>query len=197
MTVHIRDYSLTNSDFSIARKLYTDLKSYWLSLYREQDRIPNRSQFNPAKIRNLIPFLYMVERTEDAKMKVRHRSSGIEEATQFRFLAGEHLQNYTEEEWEQLERYFKTIFAGPYGTEGDWRYFTSDQEVYDAATYSLPLYGRDETQKLSVGVMVLRQNFDQDLIAQCTDKDRSELLHAIYLDIGFGQPSGAITVTGR
>ena len=193
----MRAYSLTDQDFEFARELYAQLKSYWQSLYDAEGGIPFRRQFHPSKIKGLLPYLYMTEWTEDDKVKVRHRSSGIEQATQYRFLAGDHLKNYSDEEWEQLGRYFETIYAGPYGTEGDWRYFTRNGEVYDAITYSLPLYGRDESQRLSVGVMLLRQNFELDLIEKCTEIDKSELLHAVYLDVGFGTPEDAITVDGR
>lgn len=189
--------SLSNVDYGYAEKLYFSLKSYWLSLYSEGDCIPLRKQFSPAKVRSLIPNLYMLEWIDGGQIKVRHRGTGIEQATGSRFLAGAHLKNNSAAEWAQMERYFDTIFSVPCSAEGDWRYYTKEGEVYDAVTYSMPLYGQDDSQRIALGIMVLRRNFDQDLVDKCDGVDRADILHAVYKDMGFGVQEGVPVIVGR
>lgn len=194
-----QEYSAALSDLDIeyAKNLFTSLKSCWITMHSERGDIPLRKQFNPGKVRELIPHLYMLEWTDGDQVKVRHRSSGLEQATLHRFLVGDHLRNYTEKDWAIMGLYFDAIFAGPCGAESDWRYFTKEGEVYDTITYSLPLYGRDESQRLAVGVMLIRQNFDPSLVEQCDGADRSQILHARYLDVGFGVADDAPNFFGR
>ena len=68
--------------------------NYWLTLWRD-DQLPERSQFNPGKIRGLLPFLLMFDVIPDESVTVRLAGTG------FRKLLGEDI---TGRDWLSLTR---------------------------------------------------------------------------------------------
>ncbi|MFC3051676.1 PAS domain-containing protein [Kordiimonas pumila] len=188
---------LSDQHLKDAKRLFSSLKSCWHEMAKDAGGIPFRKQFSPAKVKSLLPYLYMMELNEDNEIRFRHRGTGIERSTNHRFLIGDHMDTYGPEDWARLHRYFNVIFSGPCAAEADWRYFCRENLVFDMVNYSLPLYGRDKTQRLSIGVMMVWPNYDSELLEHCTDQDYSVCRHGVYLDVGYGVPKGITEIRGR
>lgn len=186
------DSSLTEANLLYTQKLFASLKSYWQSMAQDAGGIPYRKQFSPAGVRSLLPHLYMLEYVGENEMQFRHRGTGIEHSTNHRFLIGDHMKNYGEKEWKLLQRYFKVIFSGPYGAEGEWRFYCKDDRVFDMLTYSLPMYGKTEGERIALGLMMVWPNYEPSLKDKCRTYDYDECRRAVFLDIGYGEPDKAL-----
>lgn len=170
---------------------FKDFIALWQQLAAEAGGVPGRQQFNPVSVPKLLPSLYMLEWTGSGVSEVRLRGTGIEYSTQHRFTVGDHFKNFNDAEWAMMGRYFDTIFGGPCGATSRWRYYTQSGDVYDADTVSLPMWGKDGTSRLAIGMMSIAQNHDPGLSRGEQAGVTSDVLSATYFDVGYGVPEGA------
>ena len=148
-------------------------------------------------IARLLPHVYLSEFDEDGHLEFKMRLKGTELDEQAFNIGGEHMQSLTEEQWGRVYRSFNNICEYPCALEADWRFFTADNKVFDCAASCLPLYGKTKQKKFAIGVMILKQNHSEEILGLCDGRERAEVLHGMYADIGFGKPNLETEVNGR
>ncbi len=173
-------FALYQRDFDKAKSMCQQLVDYWRTLYIDDKKIPSLRGFNPMRLVSSLDHIYMLEQENDLTISVRHRGTAIENSTDKYFQIGDHLNAYTPAEYKQFSRYFDALFEGPNICMSEWRYFTPDYEVFDAVSYSLPMWCRQRQKRIALGILVVRKNFHPDVKDECKGTLSSSVLNIKY-----------------
>lgn len=165
--------------------------NYWRTLASDAGGVPARTAFSPAALKDLLPFIFIIERRTADDLHIRLAGSAIEQVLGF----GTTGKNYLEVCNKADAPFFKQAFTGMAETPcgGFFRrdIHMAGGEIYALNTRCLPFTDKEGNVRYMIGVAGVGNNF----VLTAYDPpvlDFSNITAHHYIDVGFGLPAADV-----
>jgi len=169
---------------------------YWKTLQAAADGpLPVRSQFEPAKILALLPYVYLLEHKSPEEMMVRLMGTALDEISPVPITGRNYFDVCPPEDvtfYREINRYLRALPCASLVV----RDITFDNgKTYTLSSLGYPMADEDGMLKYSIGLLLPCRQFKSD------EKDnggvaRMVLRDLTYIDIGFGVPEQRAEASG-
>ena len=166
-----------------------DLFGYWQSLSRKAEReLPQKSAFNPADIKPLLPFITIHERLGRYDMRGRLTGTAIDEMFGANYTGVNLFDLYGQSDHEFFARLHDNMLNTPCGSRSWRRILMPDGEHFVIESIHLPL--ADEAGEAVYLLTLMAPRPDYELDDTMPDEHSVATLEKtiVYLDLGLGLP---------
>ncbi len=161
--------------------------NYWRTLASDAGGVPTRAAFSPAVLKDLLPFVFIIERRSPDDLHIRLAGSAIEQVLGFAATG----KNYLEICYKVDAPFFKQVFTDmaevPCGAFFRRDIHLAGGDIYSLNTRCLPFTDKEGSVRYIIGVAGVGNN----LVLTAYDPpvlDFSNITAHHYIDVGFGLP---------
>ncbi|WP_020397849.1 PAS domain-containing protein [Kordiimonas gwangyangensis] len=175
-------------DFALPRAdHFAVFQNYYKRLAADAGGVPKRTAFNPSEIKDLLPFIFIIEFRSKDDLYVRLAGTAIEQVLRMSPTGQNYLDLVQEGEREFFREASANIMSVPCG--GFFRRIValSNGDKHELQSKCLPFADRDGRLRYMIGMTSVRA----DLRLTHYDppvKDVSEITGFHYEDLGYGIP---------
>ena len=175
-------------DFALPRAdHFAVFQNYYERLAADAGGVPKRSAFNPAEIKDLLPFIFIIEFRSKDDLYVRLSGTAIERVLRKSPTGQNYLDVVQDGEREFFREVGTNIMSVPCGGFFRRVLVLSNGDKQELQSKCLPFADRDGHLRYMIGMTSVRA----DLAVTRYDppvKDVSEITGFHYIDLGYGIP---------
>lgn len=166
------------------------LFAYWEHLRDAVGGVPARLSLDPVGIRELLPFIFLVERRSHTDLYVRLSGTAIDSLSPVPMTGANYLDLCPAENRAFVADSAKAVCTHPCGHKLKRVVTFEDGTSHEVTTAALPMTDRDGNCSYLLGVMVSRTDHLSALSKIAGNLD-VKLMESEFFDIGFGVPQSA------
>lgn len=161
--------------------------TYWRTLARDAGGVPARTAFSPAAVKDLLPFVFIIERRTPDELHVRLAGSAIEQVLGFGTTGKNYLEVCNEADAPFFKQAFTDMTSVPCGGFFRRDIHMTNGEIYSLTTGCLPFADEEGNMRYVIGVVGVGNNLVLTAYAPPV-LDFSNITAHHYIDVGFGLP---------
>ncbi len=161
--------------------------AYWRRLQKEEGGIPRRSSLNPVAIRDLLPFIFLLERRAPDDLLVRLAGTALDAISPMPMTGANYLDLCPEETRPMVSDMVTAVVTHPCGHRFKREATFHNGKSHQITTLSLPMTSEDGECRYMVGVSASKT----DLLPSNIEPGRYvavKILQSEFVDLGFGIP---------
>ena len=165
------------------------LTAYWRRLQEEAGgEVPARQRFNPARVVQILPYIYLLKQADQTTVEVRLCGTGIDDLSGVPITGRNYLDTCLPEERDYYRLAIHQSLATPCGMKiiADVTYATGRNITLVSLAY--PLSDREGIPRFLIGVTVPVQELKSNELRNGPIV-RSLSKRLEYIDVGFGVPA--------
>ncbi len=171
------------------------LTSYWRGLQAQAGgAVPSRVQFNPADVKRLLPFIFILERKGPGVMHVRLCGTALDDLSGFTITGRNYLDVCPDEHRQLYETLTHVVLAVPCGMKLDREVTYENGRMLPLTSLLLPLADSSGLARYVIGMMKPARVL-QKIDLYNGKAQKAELHNVTYIDIGCGLPAGQADLT--
>lgn len=163
------------------------LIAYWLRLRDDAGGVPSRTALDPIAIKDLLPFVFLVERRDPTDLHVRLSGTALDAVTpepmtglNYLDLCPAHLRAF-------LQESATAVCDQPCGHRYKRRVTRAETGTHEVTTLALPMTDRHGEMRYLLGMMSAKAEVLVDRKPPAGDL-LVDVLSADFVDLGFGVP---------
>jgi len=162
------------------------LFNYWQELHGFCRGVPMKSSLNPARIKQILPYLYIIERLNDGEIYLRLAGTALDQLAGFPMTDKNLIRLVGESDRDFYAEIYRQLCSTPCGTLLERVLFLDQGDCFETQTLSVPLADTNGDVLFAAGVMAGRRLFTPGggiaVVGQSLFKSFQ------YLDLGYGKP---------
>ncbi len=184
-------------DFALPRTdHFAVFQNYYRRLASDAGGLPRRTAFNPGEVKDLLPFIFIIEHRGEDDLYVRLAGTAIEQVLRLSPTGQNYLDLVHPTERGFFRDTFAAMVAQPCG--GFYRRVIAlvNGDKHELQSKSLPFADRDGHVRYLIGLTSIRADVRLTHLDPPV-RDVSEITGFHYEDIGFGVPATTPPLPGR
>ncbi|WP_286828776.1 MULTISPECIES: PAS domain-containing protein [Kordiimonas] len=179
----------TYSSLNAAGK-FEALLAYWLRLKEEEGGVPRRSNLNPVAIRDLLPFVFLMERRAPDDLLVRLSGTALDAISPMPMTGANYLDLCPDETRDMVADMVTTVLTTPCGHRFKREATFQNGKSHEITTLSLPMTSEQGECRYIVGVSASKTDLMPTNI-QPGKYVAVKVLQSEFVDLGYGLPDAA------
>jgi hypothetical protein len=176
-------------DFALPRAdLFAVFQNYYRRLASEVGGVPLRLSFNPSEVKDLLPFIFIIEHRSDDELHVRLAGTALEQMLRISPTGKNYLELVPPSERDFFREACAAYVRQPCGGFFQREIALTNGEKHEVQSNCRPFADRDGKVRYLIGMTAVRADLRFSHLDPPVD-DVSTITSFHYDDIGFGVPS--------
>lgn len=166
---------------------FETLLAYWHRLKEDEGGIPRRSSLNPVAIRDLLPFIFLLERRAPDDLLVRLSGTALDAISPMPMTGANYLDLCPDETRPMIQSMAEKVVTHPCGHRFKREATFHNGKSHEITTLSLPMTSEAGECRYMVGVSASKT----DLMPTNIEPGRYvavKILQSEFVDLGYGVP---------
>lgn len=170
---------------------FETLLGYWKGLRDAQGGVPKRASLNPVEIREILPYVFLIERRAPDDLLVRLAGTALDEVSPMPVTGANYLDFCPDEHRPFVVDAVRAVVEVPCGHRFSREVTFQNGRSHIITTLALPMTSETGEARYLIGVTVTREDV---LAADKTPAAYAEVkfLYSEFVDLGFGLPEKTI-----
>jgi len=176
-------------DFALPRAdLFAVFQNYYQRLASEAGGVPLRLSFNPAEIKDLLPFIFIIEHRSDDDLHVRLAGTALEQMLRISPTGKNYLDLVQPSERDFFREACAAYVSQPCGGFFQREIALTNGERHEVQSNCRPFADRDGKVRYLIGMIAMRSALNLGHFSPPVE-DVSTITGFHYDDVGFGVPA--------
>lgn len=172
----------------VSTKDFDRFATYWRTLQKASwAAIPLRSQFDPAQIVQILPYVYMLERKSPKNILVRVCGTALDQISGTSITGRNYLDVCPKEDRQLYAELTHQVLAKPCAALLERDVTFLNNKTFSLTSQGFPLADADGIPRYTVGLMIPNRTMRTNDMQNGTVLS-SRLKKLTYIDVGFGVP---------